>query len=264
VSTVRGQVQIVNPQMDDVHNSLAGRTALVTGAAKRLGRAIALALAQQGVNVVVHYHQSERAARDLCEEIERVGASAWPLQGDLFDIQETQQLVEQAISQAGPLDILVNNASIFDKETLWETSERSLGRNLQIHTVAPLVLARAFARQGQPGHVVNLLDTRVTTYDREHASYHISKRALLTLTRMLALELAPRIAVNAIAPGLILPPAGLDEGYLQKLTHTNPLERHGDPADVAEAVLFLLRSRFVTGQILYVDGGYHMKGHTYD
>jgi len=250
--------------MDDRHDSLTGRTALVTGAAKRLGRAIGLALARQGVNIVVHYHRSAPAAHALCEEIRRVGVSAWPLPCDLSDAQQTQGLVEQAVSQAGPIDILVNNASIFDKETLWETSEQSLWRNLQIHAMAPLVLARALAQPGRAGHIVNLLDTRVTTYDREHASYHISKRVLLTMTRMLALELAPGIAVNAVAPGLILPPAGQDESYLQKLTHANPLKRRGDPADVTDAVLFLLRSRFITGQIIYVDGGYHMKGHTYD
>ncbi len=250
--------------MDGAHDSLTGRTALVTGAAKRLGRAMALALARQGANIVVHYHRSAPAANALCEEIRRVGVSAWPLLGDLSDAQQTQGLVAQAVSQAGPIDILINNASIFEKETLWETSEASLWRNLHIHAMAPLVLARALAQQGRAGHIVNLLDARVTTYDREHASYHISKRVLLTLTRMLALELAPGIAVNAVAPGLILPPAGQDESYLQKLTHTNPLKRHGDPADVTDAVLFLLRSRFITGQVIHVDGGYHLKGHTYD
>ena len=111
---------------------------------------------------------------------------------------------------------------------------------------------------------MNLLDARVTAYDRQHASYHVSKRVLLTLTRMLAMELAPRIAVNAVAPGLILPPKGQDESYLQKLLDSNPLHRHGDPSDVTDAILFLVTSRFITGQILYVDGGYHMKGHLYD
>jgi len=241
-------------------DSLQGKTALITGAAKRLGETISLALARQGANVVVHYHRSEAAARALCGQIERLGVSAMLLQADLSDNRQTEVLLDQA----GPIDILINNASIFEQETLWETTEESLGRNMQVHTVAPLVLARTFARQDRAGHIVNLLDTRVTAYDREHAAYHISKRALLTLTRMLALELAPRIAVNAVAPGLILPPAGKDEDYLKKLAYTNPLKRHGDPADVADAVLFLLSSHFITGQVIYIDGGYHIKGHTYD
>lgn len=245
-------------------NSLTGKTALITGAAKRVGRELALTLARAGVGVVVHYHRSDGAADDLCEEIRRLGVGADKVQCDLSDAAQAHTLVEQAVSHAGPLDILINNASIFDEETLWDVSEQSLWKNVQIHTLAPLILARSFAKQDRTGHIVNLLDTRVTTYDREHAAYHISKRALLTLTRMLALELGPKIAVNAVAPGLILPPPGKDESYLEELTYTNPLKRHGDPSDVAEAVAFLLSSRFITGQVLYIDGGYHMKGHTYD
>ena len=223
-----------------------------------------MALARQGVNVVVHYHQSEQAAADVCDELQKLGVSAWPIQADLADSSQTETLFVEAVQRAGAVDVLVNNASVYNQETLWEVDESSLWQNLQIHAVAPLTLARALARQNRAAHIVNLLDTRVTVYDRRHVSYHLSKRVLLTLTRMLALELAPQIAVNAIAPGLILPPAGEDESYLEKLAHCNPLNRYGGPEDIAEALLFLLRSRFITGQVIYVDGGYHMKGHMYD
>jgi NAD(P)-dependent dehydrogenase (short-subunit alcohol dehydrogenase family) len=188
----------------------------------------------------------------------------WKVQADLSDAGQVDALFQQAAGDAGPIDILINNASIFDKETIWETTDSSLWRNLQIHSVAPLMLARALAGQDRPAQIINLLDTRVATYDREHASYHLSKRLLLTLTRMLALELAPAITVNAVAPGLILPPVGQDETYLKKLAHCNPLNSYGGPQDIADAVLFLLQARFVTGQVIYVDGGYHMKGHMYD
>jgi hypothetical protein len=243
---------------------LRGRTALVTGAAKRLGKAIALALAQRGANVVVHYNRSAEDAARVCEDVRRAGVSAWQIQADLMDSRQTTEMFRQALSQAGSIDILINNASTFKKDTLADVTDDSLWQNMHIHTLAPLTLARECARQDKRAHIVNLLDTRVTVYDREHASYHISKRMLLTLTRMLALELAPDIAVNAVAPGLILPPAGEDESYLQKLAHANPLHRFGGPVDVTQAVLFLLASRFITGQVIYVDGGYHMKGHTYD
>lgn len=250
--------------MKDSNTLLAGRTALVTGAARRIGRAVSLALAGQGIRVVVHYDRSEQEAVAVCDEIKRSGGYAWPVRGDLMDSERAAQLFADAVALGGEIDILINNASIFKQDTLWEMTEESILTNFRIHAISPLVLARAMAKQGIEGHIVNLLDTRVTVYDREHASYHISKRALSTLTRMLAIELAPKIAVNAIAPGLILPPAGEDETYLQKLVYTNPLKRHGGPEDIAEAMLFLLRSRFITGQILYVDGGYHMKGHMYD
>ena len=250
--------------MTEPRNSVAGKTALITGASKRLGRAIALALAQQGAGIVVHYNQSEQAAEALCRELYGMGSSACKVQADLTDSDQTERLFQHAVSEVGPIDILINNASTFDRETIWETTEPSLSRNLQVHSLAPLILARALAKQGKPAQVVNLLDTRVTVYDREHASYHLSKRLLLTLTRMLALELAPAITVNAVAPGLILPPAGQDETYLEKLAHCNPLNRYGDAQDIADAVLFLLHARFITGQVIYVDGGYHMKGHMYD
>jgi len=126
-----------------------------------------------------------------------------------------------------------------------------------------LQLSRALAAQGRSGQVLNLLDCRILSYDAEHAAYHLSKRMLFSLTRMLALELAPRLRVNAVAPGLILPPPGRDEAYLQALARTNPLQRHGGAGDVVRAALFLMQSGFVTGQVIYVDGGHHMTGRTY-
>jgi len=138
-----------------------------------------------------------------------------------------------------------------------------LTSNVQVNALAPLVLAREFAKQGRPGDIINLLDARVTDYDQEHAAYHLSKRMLFTLTRMMALEFAPEIQVNAIAPGLVLPPPGKDAEHLKARVKDNPLQRHGDVEDVVDALLFLLRSDFITGQVIFVDGGYHMKGSTY-
>jgi len=243
---------------------LSGKSALITGAASRLGRAMALAVAAEGANVVVHYHRSADAAEATAEEIRAVGASAWTLQADLRQTNQVEALMPRAIEAAGGIDILINNASIFQAGAMMHVTVEEITENIQVHALAPLTLSRALAEQGRRGHIINLLDSRVTDYDRNHAAYHLSKRMLLTLTRMLALELAPRIAVNGVAPGLILPPAGKDETYLRDLAHTNPMNRHGDAQDVTDAILYLLKSRFVTGQVLFVDGGRHMRGPLYD
>jgi len=175
-------------------------------------------------------------------------------------------LIERARAQCGPVDLLVNNASIFEPSSLLDVSVPDIQRNLQINALAPLQLARAFARQCVPDHapqVLNLLDTRVTEYDRAHAAYHVSKRVLRDLTAMLALELAPDVQVNGIAPGLILPPPGRGPEYLQKLASETPLRRVGNVGEIVAAARFLWSSRYVTGQTIYVDGGYHLKGATY-
>lgn len=248
----------------DKSRPLVGQTALVTGGAKRLGRAIALALARAGADVVVHCRSSVAEAQALAGELRALGRQAWVAQADLSDAAQAEALFESACRSAGgSLDILVNSASIFDQGRLDDLNPADLDRNIHINALGPFVLGRALARSRRGGCIVNLLDSRIMDYDAEHAAYHLSKRLLATLTRMMALEFAPRVRVNAVAPGLILPPPGEDEGYLERLKRTNPLERYGEPEDVADAVLFLARSAFVTGQTIFVDGGRHMRGAVY-
>ena len=242
---------------------LHGKTALVTGAAKRLGRACALALASQGTNVVIHYNASAEEAETVAETCRSSGARAWIVQTDLAEPDEVVDLFELITENWGPLDVLINNASVFEPGRIADLALEELARNVRVNAFAPLALARALAAQKRPGAVVNFLDCRIVGGDPDHAAYHLSKRMLFTITRMLALELAPEVRVNAVAPGLILPPTGEDDGYLRRLAHTNPLNRHGSEKDVTDAVLYLLHSDFVTGQVLYVDGGRHMKGRVY-
>ena len=246
--------------MIDLHDNVA----LVTGGAKRLGRATALALARAGVDVVVHYRSSALEAETLAEEIEAMGRRAWMVKADLENADEAAGLFDRAVESAGPIDYVINNASFFDSDTVMDFSLEDLATNINVHAAAPLLLARAQAKAGRPGAIVNFVDARFVDYDREHAAYHLSKRMLATLTRMLAVELAPAVRVNAVAPGLVLPPVGKDEAYLESLAHTNPLNRYGGAEDIAEAVLFLLRSDFMTGQVLFVDGGRHMAGRMYE
>lgn len=244
--------------------TLEGRRALVTGAGRRLGRDIARALAAEGASLVLHCRNSEQDTRELAAELRAGGAVVAVLRADLSDPIQGGELVDRAIAEAGPLDILVNSASIFEEETLEEMSAESVHRNVDINALAPFHASRAFARQGRAGVIVNLLDTMIRDYDRKHMPYHLSKRMLFTLTRDMAVEYAPLVRVNAVAPGLVLPPEGKDESYLRDLAHTNPLNAHGSGGDVARAVLFLAASPFVTGQVIHVDGGRHLRGAMYD
>jgi NAD(P)-dependent dehydrogenase (short-subunit alcohol dehydrogenase family) len=244
---------------------LKGRTALVTGAAKRIGRAVALALAEAGADVIVHCRGSRGEAEATASLIRRGGRQAWCVQADLGEPDQAGALLARAAeAAAGPVDILINNASTFTDDTVMDFTPQSLLASVQLHAMAPLVLSRALAAQRIPaGDIVNFLDSRMEDYDRRHASYHLGKRMLWTITRMLATELAPAIKVNAVAPGLILPPKGKDEQYLAGLAHTNPLNRVGSVEGVAAAVLLLVESDFITGQVIHVDGGRHIRGNFY-
>jgi len=237
---------------------LRGKSALVSGAARRIGRQIATALAEAGVNVLIHYrHSSEEAERLRTELIVR-GVNAWLVRADFDSGEGVQDLFENAVKLAGSIDFLVNSASSFTPSTLDTIDFAQLMRDMQINAWAPFSLSRQFARHFGRGKIVNLLDTRITGYDRSHVGYILSKRVLLALTEIMAVEFAPHISVNAVAPGLILPPPGKDQGYLDELAATLPLKRHGDLSDVTEAVLYLLRSDFMTGQVLFIDGGRHL------
>ncbi len=232
---------------------LAGKTALVTGSARRVGKAIALGLAREGVNVVMHYLRSEEEAKKLGEELTGLGVKSWLIRGDFSEGHG--DLIDRAIEYAGKIDLLVNNASIFtrDKELL-----EDIDRNMRVNAFTPLMLGnRLFEREGR-GSIVNILDTRIIGCDFDHLSYYLSKKTLEALTRCMALKFAPNVAVNGVAPGLILPPPGKDYSYLDQLKDTVPLRRHGSVDDVVEATIFLLKSEFITGQVVYVDGGKHL------
>ena len=241
------------------HNELHGKTALVTGAGKRIGRAIALALAEQGVNIAAHYGTSGAEVVSLRAELEMRGVKSWGLQADFSCAEEAQALITRALEAAGALDILINSASIFRPSTLNDMDIAGILEHMQVNAWTPCLLCREFARLVGAGQIINMLDSRITDTDRTHVAYILSKKTLADLTRMMALEFAPKITVNGIAPGLILPPPGRDDTYLELLVGSVPLKRHGGPEDITAAVLYLLNSDFVTGQVLYVDGGRHLK-----
>jgi len=239
---------------------LKGQTALVTGAARRVGQAIAMALAEQQVNVVIHYRHSATRAEELRQSLIARGTQAFCVTADFDNPDEADSLIERARAEAGPIQILVNSAAEFQPEALDAMTHSSLVHSITVNAWAPFALTRAFARQATRGKVVNFIDAQVSGSDLTHASYILSKHLLATMTTMTALQYAPGITVNAVAPGAILPPEGKDDSYLDALARSLPLKRHGSLAEITRALLFLLESDFVTGQVIYVDGGRHLTG----
>lgn len=240
-------------------DELAGKVALVTGGAVRVGRAIVLALAEAGCDVVIHYGRSAGPAEETAAEAAATGVRVHTIRADLSLPEETDTLVPAAVKTFGHVDILINNAAIFEEGGLIDATRQQWDREMAINLRAPFFLSQAFARQlspEQPGQIVNISDARVLRTGSDHLIYRLTKAALLSLTRSLALELAPQIRVNAVALGAILPPPGKDEGYLQQLAEERvPLRRAGSAALVASNVLHLLQQPFLTGVVLPLDGG---------
>ena len=238
-------------------DSLEGKTVLITGAARRLGRSFALACARAGADVVIHHGHSDEEADEVRAEIEKMGRRAWIFRADLSDSSQAGTLIP-SISPSTPLHALVNSAAIFESLSLQATSPEAWHRHLQINLTAPFLLSQAFARQAQPGaRIVNILDWRALRPGADHFPYTISKAALAALTRSLAVALAPTITVNGLALGAILPPA--DGNKNPEILKNIPLKRWANEGEVEQALLFLLTCpTYITGEILHVDGGRHL------
>jgi len=239
---------------------LAGAVVIVTGGAVRLGKAMALGVAGAGARVVVHYGHSAEAARRTVAEIESFGGEAMAVQADFLDAGSAGAVVGQAAERFGRVDALVNSASIYEPADVAGTTESLWDRHFAINLKAPFFLCQAFAAQlgERRGHIVNIADWRGTRPTASRVAYTLTKAGLIAMTQSLAQALAPNVQVNAIAPGVILPPPGEGDEYVQRLLPSIPLRRSGSPADVVEALLYLLRSDFVSGEVLYVTGGQHL------
>jgi len=240
---------------------LDGQVALVTGSGVRVGKALALALAREGVRLAVHYHSSAGPANETVAQIKVLGSDALAIQADLSLPGQVLPVIEHVAAHFGRMDILINSAAIFERGDLAHTTEDSWDRHFAINLKAPFFLSQAFAGQlgkDRPGHIVNITDWRGVRPDTDYLAYSLTKAALLTLTKGLALALAPNVQVNAIALGAILPPPGRDRAYLETLAQAIPLRRVGSPAEVAKALTFFLKSDFVTGEVIFVTGGEHL------
>jgi NAD(P)-dependent dehydrogenase (short-subunit alcohol dehydrogenase family) len=238
------------------------RAALVTGGAKRLGRAIALGLAEAGFDIAIHYAGSAEAAAETAAAIRALGRRAVTLRADLAVEAEAARLLPEAVAALGPLGVLVNNASTFERDEWADATRESWDRHLEPNLRAPFLLAQGFAHAlpaGAEGLVLNMLDQRVWSLTPHFTSYTVSKAALWTLTRTLALALAPRIRVNGIGPGPALPSPRQSEEQFRRQCQSVPLRHGTSPEEIARAALAILALPSMTGQMIALDGGQHLQ-----
>jgi NAD(P)-dependent dehydrogenase (short-subunit alcohol dehydrogenase family) len=237
------------------------RNALVTGAARRIGRSIALDLARAGWSVAIHYHRSEDEARGLKESIERDGGRASLVRADLARERETATVVDQAERALGPITCVIHNASVFAMDTIATATRDTWDAHMEANLRAPFAITQAFARRLPPeqeGNVIHMLDQRVWNPTPFLLSYTVSKAGLWMLTQSLALALAPRIRVNAIGPGPTLRGERETEEHFARQWQSTPLKHGATPEDICEAVRYILGARAMTGQMIALDGGQHL------
>lgn len=237
-----------------------GKTALITGGAVRVGKAITLALAQAGANVVINYNRSAGEVESTCQEAHELGVEAIAVQADVGNLKDVENLVASAADRFGSVDILVNSASLWrhtpfpmDDYQDWHLVTNILinGSLYCANNVAPLMLAKG------EGVMINIIDLSAFEPWPNFIAHSVGKAALLALSKQLALELAPAVRVNAIAPGPVLPPPEYSEDRIARTAHNTLLNRWGEPEDVAEAVLYFVKADYVTGDVLLIDGGEH-------
>lgn len=250
-------------QTSNVSHDRPARVALVTGAARRLGRAIALGLARDGWDIAVHYRDSAQEAHSLVEEIHALGRRACALHCDLAQEGAVRELLPQAVAQLGRVSCVVNNASLFEYDNAGSFSYTALDAHMHANLAAPVLLAQALYHAtpaGEQAVVVNLLDQKLYNLNPDFLSYTLSKAALLSATTMLAQALAPKVRVVGVAPGITMVSGDQTEANFAKAHENTPLGRSSTAEDVADCVCYVARARALTGTTLLVDGGQHLIG----
>jgi NAD(P)-dependent dehydrogenase (short-subunit alcohol dehydrogenase family) len=245
--------------INEMNYSLSGRTALITGAVRRLGYHMAITVARAGANVILHHAHSPKDADKVQHEIQEMGVSAGVVTADLSDTEQVQNMFHRALAY-GPIDILINNAAIFEALDWKNTTLNTWQEHMNINLTAPFLLSQAFASAiplDNHGRIINILDWRAERPGADHFPYNISKAGLAALTKSLAVALAPRITVNGLAFGAILPPS--DGSSSDNIIKNVPARRWANLDEVSQSLLFLLTGpEYITGEIIHLDGGRHL------
>jgi len=249
------------PPPPDAGDNLTGRVALVTGAGRRVGRAIALALGARGMHVVVHFNGSRTGADETARLITDAGGQAIVEQADLTQVEAANELVDRAIAWRGALSALVNSAAIMLRTPVGETTAPDWDTMFALNVRAPYFLSQraAPALAASQGAIVNIADLAAFESWPAYVPHGMTKAAVVQMTHAMARALAPGVRVNAVAPGVVLLPDGWSEEEAEHLRSTTPLRRLGSPEDVAQVVVFLLEAQYVTGEVIRVDGGRHIR-----
>jgi NAD(P)-dependent dehydrogenase (short-subunit alcohol dehydrogenase family) len=234
--------------------------ALITGSGVRIGREIAAHLANKGWNLALHYCTSSDQVYKLTAELSSSYPEQhfYPFQTDFSLADQTQKLIRLVIGRFGKLNLLINNASVFEPSSLRASSAELLMRHTMINFISPLILMRDYANFIDNGQIINILDTRITSNKSDYLAYTLSKKSVWESTKMAALELAPHFRVNAIAPGAVLPPAGKGEDYLNELALKIPMKRPSGMTPILQSIDYIIENQYLTGQLLFCNGGSHL------
>ena len=239
------------------------KTALITGASKRIGKAIAEFLAAKEWDIIIHFNSSEKPAKQLMQTL----SLKFPNQkfsivkANFSETNEVSKLIPKIISEFGEINLLINNASVFNSGSIKNTSVDLFESQININLKAPFILMRDFAKHCKYGNIINFVDTRITSNKSDFAAYSLSKKALWELTKMAALEFAPAIRVNAIAPGVTLPPTDKNENYLDKLAQNIPMKKPSGVEPILKSIEYILENNHLTGQLLFADGGENLNAY---
>ena len=235
------------------------KSALITGGAKRIGKAVALHLAENNFDIALHYNTSTADAEETANEIKNKGQNCILFQGDLLNTNNVLTLIDKVKESFPSLSLLVNNASIFEKRSFMETDLNFFENYFNVNFKAPFFLSQNFAKTFKKGHIINLLDTNITRDRTKYFVYNLTKKMLYEFTKMAAVELSPDIRVNAIAPNPILPPSNEKKEYLEREQNNIPLKKWGSIQNIIQSINFLLENDYLTGQCIFTDGGEHLR-----